>query len=72
MLAAFTPVAAVAAEHAVFSPQRDVSRACAVYCVRHGNVRAHPGFMLGTFLDLVGAGFGALAPGRTLHVFFFS
>ena len=49
-----------------------VSLACAVYFVRRGNVRAHQGFMVGTFLGLAGAGLGALAPGRTLHAFFFS
>ncbi len=49
-----------------------ISLACAVYFVRRGNVRAHQGFMIGTFLGLAAAGLGALAPGRTLHAFFFS
>ena len=49
-----------------------LSLACAVYYVRRGNVRAHRRFMLGTFLGLAGAGLGALAPGRTLHLFFFA
>lgn len=49
-----------------------VSLACAVYQVRRGNVRAHRGFMVGTYLGLVGAGAGALAPGRALHFFFFA
>ena len=49
-----------------------VSLAFAVYFVRRGNVRAHRGFMVGTFLGLAGAGLGALAPGRALHAFFFS
>jgi uncharacterized membrane protein len=43
-----------------------ISLACAIYFVRRGNVRAHIGFMLGTFLGLAGAGLGALAPGRLL------
>lgn len=49
-----------------------VSLACAVYHVRRGNVRAHRVFMVGTYLGLVGAGAGALAPGRALHFFFFA
>ena len=48
-----------------------VSLACAIAFIRRGNVRAHKGFMIGTFLGLVGAGLGALAPGRTLYFFFF-
>ena len=43
-----------------------VSLACAVYCIRRGNVRAHKGFMVGTFLGLVGAGVAAMLPGRFL------
>ena len=49
-----------------------VSLACAVYFVRRGHVRAHRGFMVGTYLGLLGAGLGALAPGRLLHFFFFA
>ena len=49
-----------------------VALGLAVYCVRRGNVRAHKGFMLGTYLGLAGAGLGALAPGRTLYLFFFA
>ena len=49
-----------------------VSLALAVYFIRRGNVRAHKGFMVGTFLGLAGAGLGALAPGRTLYLFFFA
>jgi uncharacterized membrane protein len=49
-----------------------ISLACAVYFIRRGNVRAHKGFMVGTFLGLAGAGLGALAPGRALHLFFFA
>jgi len=49
-----------------------ISLACAVWFVRRGNVRAHRGFMIGTFLGLAGAGIGALAPGRLLYRFFFS
>ena len=43
-----------------------VSLAAAVWFIRRGNVRAHQGFMVGTFLGLVGAGIGAFAPGRLL------
>jgi uncharacterized membrane protein len=43
-----------------------VSLALAVWFIRRGNVRAHRGFMIGTYLGLAGAGLGALAPGRTL------
>ncbi|HEX5613162.1 MAG TPA: hypothetical protein VFX67_10940, partial [Burkholderiales bacterium] len=43
-----------------------ISLACAVYFIRRGNVRAHKGFMVGTFLGLLGAGVAALAPGRLL------
>jgi uncharacterized membrane protein len=49
-----------------------VSLALAVYFIRRGSVRAHKGFMIGTFLGLAGAGLGALAPGRTLYFFFFA
>ena len=49
-----------------------VSLALAVYFIRRGNVRAHKGFMIGTFLGLAGAGLGALAPGRTLYLFLFA
>lgn len=49
-----------------------VSLALAVYFIRRGNVRAHKGFMVGTFLGLAGAGLGALAPGRTLYLFLFA
>ena len=44
-----------------------VSLACAIYFIRRGNVRAHRGFMIGTFLGLAGAGVFALAPGRLLY-----
>lgn len=46
-----------------------VSLALAVYFIRRGNVRAHKGFMIGTFVGLAGAGLGALAPGRVLYRF---
>ena len=49
-----------------------ISLACAVYFIRRGNVRAHRGFMIGTFLGLAGAGAGALAPGRALYRLFFA
>ena len=44
-----------------------VSLGLAVYFIRRGNVRAHKGFMVGTFIGLAGAGLGALAPGRFLY-----
>jgi uncharacterized membrane protein len=47
-----------------------VSLALAVWFIRRGNVRAHKGFMVGTFLGLLGAGLGALAPGRALSRLF--
>ena len=47
-----------------------VSLALAVWFIRRGNVRAHKGFMVGTYLGLIGAGLGALAPGRTLYLAF--
>lgn len=49
-----------------------VSLACAVYFIRRRNVRAHRGFMVGTYLGLLGAGAGALVPGRLLYAFFFA
>ena len=48
-----------------------VSLALAVYYIRRGNVRAHRGFMIGTFIGLAAAALGALAPGRALYRFFF-
>jgi uncharacterized membrane protein len=49
-----------------------ISLGCAIWFIRRGNVRAHRGFMIGTFLGLAGAGLGALAPGRMLYVFLFA
>ena len=49
-----------------------ISLACAIYFIRRGNVRAHKGFMIGTFLGLAGAGAGALMPGRALYRLFFA
>ena len=49
-----------------------VSLALAVYYIWRGNVRAHRGFMIGTFIGLVSAGAFALAPGRSLYRFFFA
>jgi uncharacterized membrane protein len=48
-----------------------VSLGLAVWVIRRGNVRAHRGFMIGTFIGLAGAGIGALAPGRALYRLFF-
>ncbi len=39
----------------------------AIWSIRRGNVSAHKKFMVGTLLGLMGAGAGALAPGRFLH-----
>jgi uncharacterized membrane protein len=49
-----------------------ISLGCAIYFIRRGNVRAHKGFMIGTFVGLAGAGLGALAPGRMLYRFLFA
>ena len=49
-----------------------ISLACAIYFIRRGNVRAHQGVMIGTFLGLAGAGAGALMPGRALYRLFFA
>jgi len=43
-----------------------VALVCAIVAIRRGNVRAHKAFMIGTFVGLLGAGVGALAPGRLL------
>lgn len=45
--------------------------AAAIWFIRRGNVRAHKKFMVGTLLGLLGAGAGALAPGRFLHQLLF-
>jgi uncharacterized membrane protein len=49
-----------------------ISLAAAIWFIRRGNVRAHRGFMIGTFIGLAGAGLGAAAPGRALHLLFFA
>ncbi len=49
-----------------------ISLACAIWFIRRGNVRAHIGFMIGTFVGLAGAGLGALAPGRFLAQLLFA
>ena len=49
-----------------------VALACAIFFIRRGNVRAHRAFMVGTFLGLLGAGLGALAPGRLLAQLLFA
>lgn len=45
--------------------------AAAVWSIRRGRVSAHKKFMVGTLLGLLGAGAGALAPGRFLHQLLF-
>jgi len=47
-----------------------ISLALALWFIRRGNVRAHRGFMIGTFIGLAAAGLGALAPGRALYRLF--
>ena len=44
----------------------------ALVLARRKGTASHKGFMIGTFLGLTGAGLGALAPGRTLYLFFFA
>jgi uncharacterized membrane protein len=48
-----------------------VAMTLAIHFIRKGDVKRHKAFMVGTFLGLVGAGIGALAPGRALYRFFF-
>lgn len=43
-----------------------IALAAAIYSIRRGHVRGHKRWMIGTFIGLVGAGLGALAPGRLL------
>jgi uncharacterized membrane protein len=43
-----------------------IALACAIWFIRRGNVRAHKGFMVGVMFGLVGAGIGAVMPGRFL------
>lgn len=45
--------------------------AAAIWSIRRGQVSAHRKFMVGTLLGLMGAGAGALAPGRFLHQLLF-
>ncbi len=47
-----------------------IAMALAIYFIRKGDVKHHKRFMVGTFLGLVGAGTGALMPGRALYLFF--
>jgi uncharacterized membrane protein len=49
-----------------------VAMALAIYFIRKGKVKQHKRFMLGTYLGLVGAGIGALMPGRTLSFLLWS
>lgn len=45
--------------------------AAAIWAIRRGRVSVHKKFMMGTLLGLIGAGAGALAPGRFLHQLLF-
>lgn len=49
-----------------------VALVCAIVAIRRGRVRTHRAFMIGTFLGLLGAGAGALAPGRLLAQWLFA
>ena len=49
-----------------------VALSCAIVAIRRGKVRMHKAFMIGTFLGLLGAGLGALAPGRLLAQWLFA
>lgn len=49
-----------------------IALAVAFIAIRRRNYRVHRGFMIGSYLGLVGAGIGAVAvPGRVLYVFLF-
>jgi uncharacterized membrane protein len=49
-----------------------IALAVAVIAIRRGNVKLHRGFMIGSYLGLVGAGVGAVAvPGRILYRYLF-
>lgn len=48
-----------------------ISVTLAIYFIRRGNRSAHRGFMVGTYLGLLGAAAGALAPGRIVSDFLF-
>jgi uncharacterized membrane protein len=47
-----------------------VALTCAIWFIRRGNVRQHRNFMVGTLLGMLGAGIGALMPGRFLAQLF--
>lgn len=49
-----------------------VALVCAIVAIRRGRVRTHKAFMIGCFLGLLGAGLGALAPGRLLAQWLFA
>ena len=44
-----------------------IALACGVLFIRRGKSGAHRGFMIGAYIGLLGAGLGALAPGRLLN-----
>ena len=48
-----------------------LAMALAIRFIRKGDVKRHRAFMTGTYLGLVGAALGALAPERLLYRFFF-
>ena len=45
--------------------------AASIYFARVGNIKRHKRFAKGAFFGLVGAGIGALAPGRLIHEWLF-
>ena len=50
-----------------------VSVPASIYAIRHGNVPAHQGSMIGVYLGgILVAGAFALMPGRLLHTFLFT
>ena len=46
-----------------------VALAIALWAIRTGRRNTHRGFMIGTYLGLVGAGVGTLLPGRVIGEF---
>lgn len=53
----------------IFTAVTLVSVPMGYLAIRRGNVRRHRGFMVGALIGLIGAGAGALAPGRIVGNF---